>query len=93
MEIWRRRVRDDPGLGLMVKYLTDDPTLAPHELKKPELKRWSKKMAVENGLLVRKDLVDGKMELQLVVPNLSRLDLLAEAHDTNHKKTESFETE
>ena len=88
LENWRRRVRDDPGLGPLVRYLTKDPTLAPHEVK-PEFKRYEKKMAVENGLLVRRDRVDGKTELRIVVPNLSRLDLLSEAHDTNHKKTEN----
>ena len=87
-ESWRIRLRGDPGLGPLLQYLTDDPALGPGaDLK--ELERHAALTAVEKGLLVRR--VKGKHgepALALVVPNLTRTDLLTEAHDREHRSAD-----
>ena len=84
-ESWRSRLRGDPGLGPFIKYLANDPSLSPQEVK-PEFKKWETNIFYENGLLVRRHMdKEGKTTLKLVVPNLCRLDLLAEAHDGIHR--------
>ena len=58
-----------------------------------EFEKWSKKMVVEGGLLVRREEgKGGKTALKLVVPTLCRLDLLAEAHNKIHRRIESTYT-
>ena len=74
-----------PGLK---PYLTNDASLSP-QADLVELGRQATKIAVENGLLVRRSKgKDGKSILELVVPNISRIDLLAEAHDQSHRSIE-----
>ena len=78
---WRMRLRSDPGLSPLLKYLNNDASLDP-QADLVELGRQSTRIAVEDGLLVRR--TKGKanqLALELVVPNISRIDLLTEAHN------------
>ena len=88
LQSWRARLRGDPGLSPLLQYLTNDASLSP-QADLVELGRQATKIAVENGLLVRRSKgKDGKSILELVVPNISRIDLLAEAHDQSHRSIE-----
>ena len=92
LQSWRMKLRGDQTLNNFIKFLEQDPTLAPSEMRE-EFKKWSKKMVVEGGLLVRREeRKGGKKALKLVVPTLCRLDLLAEAHDKIHRGIESTYT-
>ena len=54
-----------------------------------ELGRQSTRIAVEDGLLVRRTKgKDSQPALELVAPNISRIDLLTEAHDQSHRSVE-----
>ena len=82
---WRNRLRSDPGLGPLFKYLTRDASLDP-KADRGELEKQATQIAIEDGLMVRKAEKKGvEATLELVVPNLNRLDLLREAHDRTHR--------
>ena len=75
-------------MGPLFQYLTNDALLSP-QADLVELGRQATNITVENGLLVRRSKgKDGKSVLELVVPNISRIDLLAEAHDQSHRSIE-----
>jgi hypothetical protein len=82
------RLRSDPGIGPLLQYLNEDPSLGPkHSLA--DLQKLAARMALESGVLVIKHPdKEGKSKLELVVPNLSRIDLLTEAHDSSHRGAE-----
>ena len=85
LQSWRMRTKGDPGLGPLLQYLTNDAALSPRA-DVADLERQATKISVENGLLVRKTKgKDGESVLELVVPNISRINLLAEAHDRSHR--------
>ena len=72
----------------LLKYLTNDASLDP-QADLVELSRQSTRIAVENGLLVRRTKgKDSQPALELVVPNISRIDLLTEAHNQPHRSVE-----
>ena len=69
-------------------YITNDASLDP-QADLVELGRQSTQIAVEDGLLVRRSKgKDSQPALELVVPNMSRIDLLTEAHDQSHRRVE-----
>ena len=79
------RLRSDPDLSPLLQYLTDDAALSP-KADLAELERQATKITVEDGLLVKRTKgKDGESVLELVVPNISRMNLLAEAHDRSHR--------
>ena len=85
LQSWRMRLRSDPGLSPLLQYLTDDAALSP-KADLAELERQATKITVEDGLLVKRTKgKDGESVLELVVPNISRMNLLAEAHDRSHR--------
>ena len=53
LQSWRMRLRSDPGLSPLLKYLTNDASLDP-QADLVELGRQSTQIAVEDGLLVRR---------------------------------------
>ena len=53
LQSWRMRLRSDPGLSPLLKYLTNDASLDP-QADLVELGRQSTRIAVEDGLLVRR---------------------------------------
>ena len=78
-------MRSDPDLSPLLQYLTDDAALSP-KADLAELERQATKITVEDGLLVKRTKgKDGESVLELVVPNISRMNLLAEAHDRSHR--------
>ena len=85
LQSWRMRTKSDPGLGPLLQYLTKDAALGP-KTDLVELERQATRIAAENGLLVKKTKgKDGGSVLELVLPNISRINLLAEAHDRSHR--------
>ena len=85
LQSWRMRLRSDPGLSPLLQYLTNDAALSP-KADLAELERQATKITVEDGLLVKRTKgKDGESVLELVVPNISRMNLLAEAHDRSHR--------